>query len=354
MTKLRVGIVGCGSITKYRHAPEYAYNENAEIVAFCDPNVERATLIAKEYGGKVYTDYLEMFQKEALDVVSVCTPNLYHAPISIAAANAGLHVLCEKPMAASEAEALRMIAAAKEKNVVLMVGHNQRLMPAHVKAKEILQSGEMGRVLTFRTAFGHPGPESWSADGKESWFFQKEIAIVGAMGDLGVHKADLIRWLLEDEVVEISAFVETMHKQDTQVDDNAICIMRMSKGAIGTLTASWTYYKGEDNSTLLYCENGVIKIGTDPIDQVIVEKTDGTIQRFNVGAMATNTGQTHSGVIDAFIHSILTKTPPPISGEEGMKSLKVILAALESAESKKLIKIVSPQLVMSTTGNTRK
>ena len=339
MAKLRVGIVGCGSITKYRHAPEYAHNEDAEIVAFCDINLVRATLMAEEYGGKVYTDYLDMFEKEELDLVSVCTPNLYHAPISIAAARAGFHVLCEKPMAASEAEALRMITAAKESNVVLMIGHNQRFMPAHLKAKEILQSGDLGRVLTFRTAFGHPGPESWSADGKESWFFQKEIAIVGAMGDLGIHKADLIRWLLEDEVVEISAFVETLHKENTKVDDNAICIMRMSQGAIGTLTASWTYYKGEDNTTLLYCEDGVIKIGTDPVDQVIVEKTDGTVQRYNVGAMTTNTGQTHSGVIDSFIHSILTKTPPAITGEEGMKSLKVILAALESAETKKLIVI---------------
>jgi predicted dehydrogenase len=339
MTKLRVAIVGCGSITKYRHAPEYAYNDAAEIVAFCDPNIARATLMADEYGGKVYADYLEMFHKESLDAVSVCTPNLYHAPISIAAARAGLHVLCEKPMAASEAEALRMIAAAKENGVVLMVGHNQRLMPAHQKAKEILQSGELGKVLTFRTAFGHPGPESWSADGKDSWFFQKDMAIVGAMGDLGVHKADLIRWLLDDEVVEISAFVETLHKENTRVDDNAICIMRMNKGSIGTLTASWTYYKGEDNSTLLYCEHGVIKIGTDAVDQLIVELTNGKTQRYDVGAISTNTGQTHSGVIDAFIYSILTKTTPAISGEEGMKSLKVILAALESAESNKLIAI---------------
>lgn len=339
MAKLRVGIVGCGSITKYRHAPEYAHNDAAEIVAFCDPNLERAALMAEEYGGKAYTDYLEMFEKEALDLVSVCTPNLYHAPVSIAAARAGFHVLCEKPMAASEAEALRMIAAAKESNVVLMIGHNQRFMPAHLKAKEILQSGDLGRVLTFRTAFGHPGPESWSADGKESWFFQKDIAIVGAMGDLGIHKADLIRWLLEDEVVEISAFVETLDKKDTKVDDNAICILRMKQGAMGTLTASWTYYKGEDNTTLLYCEHGVIKIGTDPVDQVIVEKTDGTIQRYNVGAMSTNTGQTHSGVIDSFIYSLLTNTSPAITGEDGMKSLKVILAALESAETKKLVTI---------------
>jgi UDP-N-acetylglucosamine 3-dehydrogenase len=339
MAKVRVAIIGCGSITKHRHAPEYAYNEHVEIVAFCDPVRERAEVMAEEYGGKVYTDYLELFNSEELDAVSVCTPNLYHAPISIAAARAGLHVLCEKPMATSEADALRMIAAAKENGVILMIGHNQRLMPAHVKAKEILKQGDLGRVLTFRTAFGHPGPESWSIEGKEGWFFQKDIAVVGAMGDLGVHKADLMRWILDDEVSEVSAFVETLHKEGTAVDDNAICILRMRQGAIGTLTASWTYYKGEDNSTVLYCEHGVIKIGTDPNDQIIVEKTDDTIQRYNVGAIATNTGQTHSGVIDAFINSIVTNSPPPIPGEEGMKSLKVILAALESAERKTLISI---------------
>jgi predicted dehydrogenase len=339
MTKVRVAIIGCGSITKHRHAPEYAYNEHVEIAAFCDPVRERAEIMAEEYGGKVYTDYLELFDSEELDAVSVCTPNLYHAPISIAAARAGLHVLCEKPMAASEADALRMITAAKENGVILMIGHNQRLMPAHIKAKEILMEGGLGRVLTFRTAFGHPGPESWSIEGKESWFFHKDIAIVGAMGDLGVHKADLIRWILDDEVSEISAFVETLHKVDTDVDDNAICILRMRQGAIGTLTASWTYYKGEDNSTILYCEHGVIMIGTDPNDQIVVEKTDNTIQRYNMGAIATNTGQTHSGVIDAFINSIVTNSPPPITGEEGMKSLRVILAALESAETKKLISI---------------
>ncbi|MDB5054569.1 MAG: oxidoreductase protein [Bacilli bacterium] len=339
MNKLRVAVVGCGSITKYRHAPEYAFNEHVELVAFCDLVRDRALLMAEQYGGNVYTDYLEMLQKEKPDAVSVCTSNINHAPVSIAAAKLGIHVLCEKPMATSEADGLAMIAAAKENGAILMVGHNQRLMPAHVKAKEILNAGDLGRVLTFRTAFGHPGPEDWSIEGKEGWFFQKDKAIVGAMGDLGVHKADLIRWILDDEVTEISAFVETLHKEDTKVDDNAICILRTRKGTIGTLTASWTYYKGEDNSTILYCEHGVIKIGTDPHDQVIVEKTDGSVQKFAVGAIATNTGQTHSGVIDAFITSIVTKTPPPISGEEGLRSLKVILAALESAASKKLISI---------------
>jgi len=298
MSKIKVAVVGCGSIAKHRHILEYGVNSNVELVAFCDPIIERAEHYATTYGGKAYSSYQDMLKQEKVDAVSVCTPNYLHAEVSIAAANAGAHVLVEKPMASTEAEALAMIEAAKANNVMLMVGHNQRLMPPHVKAKEILESGVLGKVLTFRTSFGHPGPEGWSVDGKGSWFFRKEEAIMGAMGDLGVHKSDLIRWLLNDEVTEVGAFINTLHKEDTDVDDNATCILRMKSGAIGTLIASWTYYKGGDNSTVLWCEKGVMKIGTHEKDQVIVELTNGSIERHEVGAMATNEKQVTSGVIN--------------------------------------------------------
>lgn len=338
MSKVKVGVIGCGSIATYRHIPEYAANPDVELIAFCDVVVERAKAAAGQYGGTAYSDYREMLANEDLDAVSVCTPNVYHAPISIAAAEAKKHVLCEKPMAVSHEEAVAMIEAAKQNGVYLMIGHNQRLMPPHQKAKELLQRGYLGKVLTFRTAFGHGGPENWSVEGKGGWFFQKEKAFIGAMGDLGVHKVDLMRWLLDDEFVEVGAFVGVLDKTDTDVDDNAMCILRTEKGVVGTMMASWTHYAGEDNSTILYCENGLLKIGTDPNDQVIVELKDGSVERYRVGAIATNEsgGQTNSGVIDAFITSIRTQTPPSISGEEGYKSLQVILAALESAETRKI------------------
>jgi UDP-N-acetylglucosamine 3-dehydrogenase len=340
MEKLKVAVIGCGSIAIHRHVPEYASLSNVEIVAFCDPVAERAEEMVSKYGGRVYADYREMLEREKPDAVSVCTPNTLHAEVSIAAANAGAHVLCEKPIATSEPETLEMIEAARRNGVYLMVGHNQRLMAPHVKAKEILQEGKLGKVVTFRTAFGHPGPEQWSIEGKEGWFFRKSKAFVGAMGDLGVHKADLIRWMLDDEVAEVAAFVDTLDKKDTDVDDNAVCLFRMNSGAIGTMAASWTYYGSEDNSTVLYCEKGVIKIGTDPVDQVIVQTTDGNIEKFNVGAIATNDegGQVKSGIIDEFVNGILTSTPPSITGEEGLKSLKVILAALKSSETKTFVK----------------
>ncbi|MFC0329369.1 Gfo/Idh/MocA family protein [Paenibacillus sepulcri] len=330
MSKIRVAVVGCGSIAEKRHIIEYAPNPNVELVAFCDPVTERAQKYADQYGAKAFANYEDMLAEIKPDAVSVCTPNYLHATVAIAAANAGAHVLVEKPMAVTDEEAAAMIDAASQNNVFLMVGHNQRLMPPHVKAKELLETAGLGRVLTFRTSFGHPGPEFWSIDGPGSWFFRKEEAIMGAMGDLGVHKSDLIRYLLDDEVAQVTAFIGTLDKKNTKVDDNATVLLRMKSGAIGTLVASWTYYKGEDNSTVLWCENGVIKIGTDPEDQIILELRDGTVERYKVGAISTNEKQETSGVIEAFVESIVTNTPPVISGEEGRKSLAVILAAFES------------------------
>jgi len=339
MSKVRVAVIGCGSISKHRHIPEYASNSNAELVAFVDPVIERAQQFADTYGGKAYSDYETMLAEVKPDAVSVCTPNALHSPISIAAAKAGAHVLVEKPMAVTDAEAEAMIQAAKDNGVQLMVGHNQRFMPPHVKAKQILESGVLGKVLTFRTSFGHPGPDGWSVDGANSWFFRKEEALMGAMGDLGVHKSDLIRWMLNDEVAEIGAFVGTLHKEGTQVDDNASCILRMNSGAIGTLVASWTYYRGEDNSTILWCENGVMKIGTHPDDQVIVELRNGTVEKHKVGAISTNDKQESSGVVDAFLESIVNGTTPAVTGEEGRASLKVILCAFESQETGKFVSV---------------
>lgn len=338
MSKVRVAVIGCGSISKYRHIPEYASHDNVELVAFVDPVIERAQQFADKYEAKAYADLETMLAEVKPDAVSVCTPNALHAPMAITAANAGVHVLVEKPMAVTDAEAAAMVEAASKNGVKLMVGHNQRFMPPHVKAKQILASGILGKVLTFRTSFGHPGPDGWSVDGASSWFFRKEDAIMGAMGDLGVHKSDLIRWLLEDEVSEVAAFIATIDKPG-DVDDNANVLLRMRSGAIGSLVASWTYYKGEDNSTVLWCEKGVMKIGTHPDDQVIVELRNGTVEKHKVGAISTNDKQESSGVIDAFIESIVTDSAPAVTGEEGRKSLKVILSAFESQATGQFIKV---------------
>ncbi|MBM7579056.1 Gfo/Idh/MocA family protein [Jeotgalibacillus terrae] len=340
MAKLKVGVVGAGSIAKHRHLAEYASNENVEIVAICDINEERAKEMAKKFGAaQTFTDYKDLV-KQDLDAVSVCTPNYLHAPVSIAALEAGKHVLCEKPMATSEQEADDMIAAAEKAGKLLMIGHNQRFVASHQKAKEWLASGELGKVYSFRTAFGHPGPEGWSADGKDSWFFKKDEAFIGAMGDLGVHKTDLIRYILGEEMTEVAAMVETSAKQNADVDDNAVLVLKTESGIIGTLAASWSYV-AEDNATVIYAEKGVLRLEDDPEYSVVLQKADGTKEELSLGKIQSNDegGQVSTGVIDHFVDSILSGKQPLINGEEGKRSLKVILGALESNKSKQIVKL---------------
>jgi predicted dehydrogenase len=332
MQRLKTAVIGCGSITRHRYAPELAAHPDVELVAFCDPVISRAEAYAGLHHAAAYRDYEDMLREQQVNLVVVCTPNVLHAPVALAAIEAGAHVIVEKPMASTEAEAEAMIEAARNRNVLLMVAQSQRLMPPHRKARELLAAGKLGRVLTFRSSFGHRGPEFWSVDGADSWFFRKKEAIMGASGDLGVHKADLIRWLLQDEVAEVGAFVGTLHKENTDADDNAIILMRMKAGAMGTITASWTFCRGEDNSTILWCENGAMKIGTHPDEQVIVEYNDGSVEKHKAGAIATNNRQTNSGVVDEFVGHIINGTTPSIPGEEGLRSLRVILAALNPSE----------------------
>ncbi|GAA0614575.1 Gfo/Idh/MocA family oxidoreductase [Virgibacillus siamensis] len=341
MGKLTVAVVGCGSIARNRHLPEYAGEEDVEIRAVCDVVNERAVEMANMYGAVAYADYHEMFKDEEIDAVSVCTPNALHAPVSIAALEAGKHVLCEKPMATSSEEAEGMINAAEKSGKKLMIAHNQRFVPSHQKAKELIASGEAGRIYSFRTTFGHGGPEGWSVDGKRSWFFKKESAFIGAMGDLGVHKSDLIRYLLGEEISEVGALVENSAKENIDVDDNAVCILKTNSGIIGTLTASWSYVSSEDNSTIIYGENAILRLEDDPVNSLIVHYKNGEIVKYELGQIQSNDdgGQTSTHVIENFVSSVLQDRPVPVSGEEGKKSLEVILAALDSSETKQLVQL---------------
>ena len=340
MKKLKVAVIGCGSIARRRHLPEYNAEENVEIVAVCDVVKERAEDMVSLYGGTAYTDYLTLLEDDEIDAVSVCLPNALHAPVSIAALKAGKHVLCEKPMATSLEEAEAMNEAAEINGKKLMIAHNQRFVASHVKAKELIEGGEIGKIYSFRTTFGHPGPEQWSIDGAGSWFFDKERAFIGAMGDLGVHKSDLMRYLL-GEIVEVGAFVETKAKDNTDVDDNAVCILKTETGVIGTLTASWSYVSGGDNSTVIYGENAVLRLEDDPEHSLVVQYKNGDVVKYELQKIQSNEagGQQTTHVVENFVDCIVNDTVPVVSGEEGMKSLQVILAALEANETKRVVEV---------------
>lgn len=335
---MKVGIIGCGKIAQVRHIPEYNENENVEIAGFFDFVYDRAKALADEFGGAAYTSVEELLADENIDAVSVCVANNAHAETTIKALRAGKHVLCEKPMAITLAECEEMVRVADECRRYLMIGQNQRLTKAHIRAKELVAAGEIGKVISFRTVFGHGGPETWSIDpGKNSWFFDKNKAALGAMADLGIHKTDIIQYILGENVVETTAKVVTLDKKDSEgnfigVDDNAMCIYQMESGAIGTMSASWSHYAMEDNSTIIYGDAGTMYIYNSRFYALEVLKRDGEKIYYDLEPMQDNDNQTKSGVIDAFVDAVVNDHEPAISGKSVLPAMRAVFASIESSK----------------------
>ncbi|MGI5173460.1 Gfo/Idh/MocA family oxidoreductase [Treponema sp. OMZ 840] len=342
---VKIGIIGCGKIAQMRHIPEYLDNKNARIIGITDMNEKRAHSLAALHNWKLYKTYRELLADPDIAAVSVCTANHTHSQITIDALRAGKHVLCEKPMAVSLDECNAMVFEAQKHKKILMIGHNQRLTKAHLKARRLIKDGVIGKPITFRTTFGHGGPETWSIDpGKDVWFFNSQKAGMGAMGDLGIHKTDLIQYLLDDRIVETFGCLATIDKNNLQgqlidVDDNAICIYRMKSGAIGTMSASWTYYGQEDNSTVIYGSKGIMKIYDDPSYSLKVIMKNGDEILYNLDRIQTNAEQSKSGIIDEFVSSVAADKESKIDGVSVLAGMRAVFASIESSKKGRVIKI---------------
>lgn len=338
--KLRAGVIGCGMIARRLHIPDYAYTPDAELVALCDVVPGKAKEMADRWAPQaaVFTDYKKMLKEANLDCVTVALPNNLHASVTIDALRAGCHVLVEKPMATSSDEARRMNEAAKKAGKLLMVDQSQRLFPPHVKAKEVLDSGMMGKILFVSATFGHEGPEHWSPTGK--WFFQKDKARWGAMADLGVHKADLVRYLTGKEIEEISAYTARLEKKGT-VEDNFVSCIRFEDGTVGTLCASWTVKGMEANYTILHCENGTLRVAELPGEPLLAQMVKPRCEiSFDVPAAVTNYAESWGlDVSGKFARACMGLEKPYCTGEEGAKSLAVILAAEKSVQTGKSVAV---------------
>ena len=203
----------------------------------------------------------------------------------------------------------------------------------------------IGNILSVQSNFRHSGPENWSVNRSNStWFFDKNKAHFGALGDLGAHKLDIIRFLTGDEVDTICCDTVTRDKRYPNgelidLEDNASAIFRMRSGIFGTMNVSWTNYGEEDNSTILYGDKGVMKIFGDFADDIVVELRDDTRVKYQVGAISTNEKQLKSGIIDDFVDAIRTGREPTVTGVDGHNTLAVIVTANRSAQERRWLKV---------------
>lgn len=290
--------------------------------------------MANLYGGTVYHSLEDLLDAD-INAVSVCVRNEAHYTVTIRALERGKHVLCEKPMAMTAEDCRAMVDFAESKKLNLMIGLNQRYMAVHQKAKELIGQGEIGKILSFEVNFCHAGPDAWT-NSTDTWFFDKEKAVFGAMADLGVHKIDLISYLLDSKIIETYAVMETLDKKfsdgtPSTVEDNAFCIYKMENGVIGTMHAGWTYYGGVDGKTIIHGTKGVIQIYADPNANLVIKYKDSTKRTFNLEntqCVDEKSGITYqnSGVIDEFIASIIENRKPHSDGNSSLEAMNVIFA----------------------------
>lgn len=347
--KLRIGVIGCGAIAMRRHLPEYAAREDVEIAALYNRTRGKAEEAQKQYGG-VVCDSVEELVSMDLDAVSVCTANAQHAHDAILAMKAGKNVLCEKPMDVKLDRCVAMEETARQTGKLLMIAQNQRFSSAHVKAHEMIRDGVIGKVLSFETKFGHAGPEIWTGT-DDTWFFKKNEAGMGALADLGIHKTDLVHYLVGQPITSVYAHLATLDKKYPDgtlidVEDNAWCIYKMDSGVTGTMQASWTDYGVEYNSIVVHGTEGTIRCYDDREYSLILETPDGRQNFLSTEKMLDNTDQTigtgqnwHSGVIDEFVDSLEGKRVCRCTAQEALKSMRVIFAALASAEIGRAVSI---------------
>lgn len=340
--KLRVGIIGAGKISEVLHIPNTYSSEYAKLVAISDRNIERLEFFKKKLDDKnvhFYEEYSQMLEKEDIDAVVVALPNFLHAEVSLHALNMGKHVLVEKPMATSFKKAFEMVKTAREKGKVLMTDHSQRFFPHHQKAKEIIDSGLIGEIRLVKTMFGHSGPENWSSN--VSWFFRKDSAMFGALGDLGVHKVDLIRYLTGLEITECMAMIGTLEKR-SDVEDIASAILKLSNGAFATLDANWITKGLEENYFVIYGERGTVKIGQTDASKIDIYLSKPVTFHGQIALKPMFTNEDpywKIPIIDHFAKVCLGLEEPLIRPEDGMIAVKVIEKIFESSKKGGTVKV---------------
>ncbi|MDR0267502.1 Gfo/Idh/MocA family oxidoreductase [Paenibacillus sp.] len=345
MNKIRVGIIGAGSISE-SHMNSYQKNPDAEIVAICDLNEDRAKAAATKYGAKqTYTDYNELLANPDIDAVSICTWNNSHAEISIAAINAGKHVLVEKPLCRSVEEALNVQKTVRENNKILQVGFVRRYDPNIALLQSFIEKDEFGELYYAKASIlrrlGNPG----------GWFADKERSGGGPLIDIGVHVIDLCWYMLgRPKVKSVSGNV--YHKLGNRsnvkylsfykaadydaskntVEDMANALIRFENGASLMVDVSFSLHaQKEEAGVRIYGTKGGFEI--DPALVIATEKHDVML---NIEPQVDNKGfnfvAAFQNEIDQFILNIQKGREPISPVEDGLELMKILTAVYESAE----------------------
>jgi len=316
----------------HMHAGGYAHGlkllKNVDFVGFWDDNEERAKKVSEIIQKPWFRDIDELLSK--VDAVVVTTANVHHKEVTIKAANAKKHVMCEKPISVSMEDAQAMIDVCKKNNVKLMTAFPCRFSPAVMRAQQLVADGKLGDIIAIA------GTNRGSMPG--GWFVDKALSGGGAVMDHTVHVADLIRWFTGANFTEVYAEIDKKFHPELECDDCGTLSMKMEKNIICSLDPSWSrnpkYYPTWGDVTMRI-------LGTKGAVNV-----DMFNQKFNLYSIKDTSmryqywgSNTDAGLVASFIDSVENDKPVFISGEDGMAAMELALGAYKSAETGKPIQL---------------
>ena len=323
---LKAAVIGVGSMG-VNHARIYWELPATDLVGISDMNDTLVNSVAKKYSTQAFTDYREMLDQVKPDIVTVAVPTLFHREVALEIINRGISLLIEKPIAFSLEEGQEIIDAAKTKGVKLMIGHIERFNPAIIGLKERIAEGELGRI--FQMDAHRQGP------------FPARIGDVGVVIDLAVHDLDIMRYVSQNEIVRV--YAETERHIHSKYEDMLTGLVRLSDGAIGTLIINWltptkirefivTGERGLFRVDLLtqdlyFYENPVSYSSEWETLRVLRGVREGQMTRFVLTKKEPLRAEQ-----EAFIDSMLSDKPAPITGEDGLIALRLAKAIVTSGQ----------------------
>jgi predicted dehydrogenase len=309
------GLVGCGDISRKRVAPALRDLENCELVAVSRADAARAESFAAEFGAKRWhADWRDLIEDPEVEAVYVATPVRLHAEQAVAAAEAGKHVLCEKPLALTVAECERMNAAAEANGVLLGVAYYRRFYPAVERVKQILDSGEMGvPVLAQLNAFERFDP---APDNPRRWLLDKGHSGGGPMFDFGCHRVEVLLNLF-GEVTAVRALLGNV-LFEREVEDTACALLQFGRGTQGVISV--THAAREPQDTLeIFGSEGSIRIDVLNEGRMHVRTKDG--ERFESRPPHPNL---HLPLVEDFARAVLEGGRPRVDGRTGQKVSEIL------------------------------
>jgi len=337
MDRVRIGVLGTGVIIRDFHMVTLQNHPRAEVLAAGNLRPESLARLAKDFGiPRAYADFAAMAADPDIEAVVIGLPNYLHAPVTIQMLEAGKHVLCEKPMAMTVAEAEQMIEAGERTGRKLMIGHMWRFDREILWLRDLVASGALGRIFKVKShaIWLYEGPPAGS------WFVQHRFAGGGALADMGIHSIDTLRYVLGGaRPTKVFANAGT-HFEDIQLDDTATVLLEFEGGIAGLIEAGWyhLYADGLEGYTQVYGTEGYARALPSELHTHVQGVWSVTRPEMPARQQQCDMPM-YQAQMDHFVDCILEGKEPSPSGEDGLWAMRVLEAAYRSAKTGEAVAI---------------